>query len=142
MLRDLSPSTLFVVVSKILLTGEAPSKVLTDLLDSQHEVVHIERIVLDRMSQSEITNLFSVLAHWKVKQLCFGACVVKCNSPKEMEGLLQLLVPESPKAIELNQKLKNEITQEKRNTSHSWEIDKLEKNIKNEIELKYNTMGG
>ena len=52
---------------------------------------------------------------------------------------LQLWVPESPKMIELNQRLSKEITPKQREKLHSWQIEKLENDIKNEVELKYNT---
>ena len=60
-------------------------------------------------------------------------------SKKKAENLLQLIIPESPKDIELNQRLSKEISDEQRNKLHSWQIEKLENNIRNEIELKYDT---
>ena len=74
-----------------------------------------------------------------MKQLCFDGWSLEHASQSETENLLRLLIPESPKAIELNQRLTNEITPKQRETLHSWQIEKLENNIKNEIELKYST---
>ena len=55
-----------------------------------------------------------------------------------IEELLQMLMPLSPQDHELQQRLKHEITDEMQKTKQVWEIEKLKKNIQNEIDLKYN----
>ena len=84
-------------------------------------------------------KLFRFLTHCPIKRLNFEGFGVHRYCEKQVGSLLQILIPESPKAIELNERLKREITQKQREKLHSWQICKIENNIKNEIELKYNT---
>ena len=58
----------------------------------------------------------------------------RCNIDK----FLQIIIPLSPKQIELRDRLKLEITAEMRQSKESWEIEELEKQIENEIDCKYN----
>ena len=91
----------------------------------------------------ELSKLFPILQNPCVKQLRLNHLdergVDNLISKKKAQNLLQLTVPESPKAIELNQRLQKEINGLQGNQLYSWQIEKLENKIKNEIELKYNT---
>ena len=54
-----------------------------------------------------------------------------------IDHFLQILAPLSPKETELRARLKSEITQEMRQVKQSWEIEKMKKQIVNEIDSKY-----
>ena len=56
---------------------------------------------------------------------------------EDIDNFLQLIVPLSPKEIELRKRLKKEITNEMRESKQLWEIEKLENDIKDEIDEKY-----
>ena len=55
-----------------------------------------------------------------------------------LHNILSIIVPQSPKAIELSKRMKTEITLQQRKKLSCYQIENLENEIKNEIEFKYN----
>ena len=86
-----------------------------------------------------MSQVIPFLTRSRIKRLDFRCGSDRRMNYSEANNLLQILIPESPKAIELNQRLSTEITAKQRQRLHSWQIEKLENNIKNEIEAKYDT---
>ena len=100
---------------------------------SKGGITHLELLCSKLDSgRDDVKRLFAFVQNSSVKQLSIVNMRISHND-------LEILVPESPKAIELNERLSNEITSKQRKKLCSWQIKKLENNIKNEIELKYNT---
>ena len=92
-------------------------------------------------NNKQMRKLLSILHNPCIKRIHIDDTnhILPKKKEKQGDNFLQLLVPESPKAIELNQRLETEISDEQHHKLYSWQIEKLENDIKNEIELKYNT---
>ena len=111
------------------------------IIDAKNCPTRLESLELGlRYSLIEMTRLASFLENSSVKHIRFiGGGSGRQYFGDQIETVLQLLVPESPKTIELNQRLSKEITQKQRENLYSWQIEDLKTRIENEIELKYNT---
>ena len=81
---------------------------------SQVEQIMMYDYVLSENNGDDTTRLIRFLSHCGIKRLVLEAIVQKNYPGKDLDNLLQMLVPESPKAIELNERLKAEITQTQR----------------------------
>ena len=75
----------------------------------------------------------------RLKRIDLINCCVSYNEMDccDIDNFLQLIIPLSPKEIELRKRLKTEISKEMKAAKQSWEIEKLEKQINNEINEKY-----
>ena len=78
----------------------------------------------------DVGKLFGFLTRCPIKRLNIRGFGPRRCSEKDLDNSLQILIPESPKAIELNKRLTTEITQKQRETLHSWQICKLETILK------------
>ena len=69
----------------------------------------------------------------QIKKLSLVNCSLKSATRESIDELLQILIPLSPKEIELKNRLSKEITNEIKNNLTIDEIQKLEERIKNQV---------
>ena len=99
----------------------------------------MQDVVNDKKTDGNETMTFDGFG-LKLKRIAFDCyCLCDDNLTKDdIDNFLQIIAPLSPKEIELKKRLKSEITDEMRQLKQSWQIDKLTKQIENEIDFKYN----
>ena len=94
---------------------------------------------LEQFRLNNIGNLRCMTMFYSLKQIEFWESGLSCGR-LDKDGIdlfLQMIIPQSPKNVELKCRLNNEITDEVKKNKQLWQIDEMKQNIKNEIDEKY-----
>ena len=91
----------------------------------------------------DVIDLFKALQSNGVKRIDFNGFYLLSNDTEgdreNLDIFLQIIMPLSPKEIELRDRLKLETKHEMKQLQQSWEVEKVKKQIENEIDCKYDS---
>ena len=91
------------------------------------------------LNKITLPNFRSMATYCNLKRIDLIGCNLFYDELKkdDINVFLQMIIPQSPKDIELKLRLNDEITNEIKKSKKPEEIDEMKQNIKNEIDEKY-----
>ena len=113
---------------------------MTHIGDTNCQQCKIDSIKIVEQSLDSTTGeiVEPLVGRSQLKQLSFENCVTYNRRDQNLILLfLRMIAPLSRKQMELNIRLRTEITDEMKKMLQLWQIEKIEKKIKDEIDLKY-----
>ena len=88
---------------------------------------------------SVTSNFKSMYIYSNLKRLDLFRCNLSYDSlnKADIDVFLQMIIPQSPKDLELKHRLNNKITEDIKKKKQLWQIEEMKQNIKHDIDKKY-----